>query len=256
MANNITADPNCISLWRFEEGAMLTDEMGNNDLTYSDADWKPVEDTTIYKEGACSAKWNDGKEEPYVIADASLSADFPLKNGGGSTFSWVAWIRPTNSVFDYACFGKMDVSGIEQACRILYTIDRTWGFISDDNEIDSEILAWYNVWHHVAVTHNGDTNLLKIRVYNSDPETTETFETTLAGGNIVVPGTKPWSIADYNRRYTIRMDELAVFNDILEPSEIDAIRNGTYSGGGGGGPGEQTTGDGGGISTFFSGCTF
>ena len=254
MANYFTGDPNCISAWRFEAGAMLTDEMGKNDLTWFGVDYKPVEDTTIYKESDCSAKWNDGIEEPYTIADGDLSADFPLKNGGSATFSWVAWIYPTVGSHDQYLIGKMDYTGYDSALLVSYGLP-SWAFLASGNETDTGLAVETDTWHHVAVTYDGGTDQLTIRVYHESTGLTDSYQTTLTGGDVVVAGSQPWTIGSPFSLETVRIDELAVFDDVLTADEIDEIRAGTFGGGGGGGV-EQTTGDGGGISTFFLGCPF
>ena len=255
MAYNIIADPNCISLWRFEAGSMLTDAKGNNDLTYSNPAWQPLEDTIVYKEGDCSAKWNEGDEEAYIIDDGDLSADFPLKDGGGkTTFSWVAWIYPHVEGDDHWLFGKMSLSyDFETLLFINRYPSPTWGVYASGNETVSDIAAVDDVWQHVAVTYDGATDQLTIRVYNDSTKVTDSYQVTLSGGDVIVTGSQPWVVGPY---YDLdwRIDELAVFDDVLTPAEIDEIRAGTFGEGGGGE--EQTTGDGGGISTFFLGCPF
>ena len=256
MANNITADPNCISLWRFEEDLFLADEMGNNDLTYSNPSWPPIKDTALYKEGDCSAKWTLGDEEAFVIDDGDLSAGFPLKDGGGqTTFSWVAWIYCDVGFADHYLFGKMSLGGgVDTAFYIKYS-STTWAFSASGNETSSGISVAELTWQHVAVTYDGDTDQLTIRVYNDDTKVTDSYQTTLSGGDVVVTGSEPWVVGAPNYNLDVWIDELAVFDDVLTPAEIDEIRAGTFGDGGGGGE-EQTTGDGGGISTFFLGCPF
>ena len=254
MANNITADPNCISLWRFESGAMLTDAMGNNTLTHSNPSYPPLEDTSVYHEGDCSAQYTYIDEEPYEIDDSNLSADFPLKNGGGkTTFSWVAWVNINAIGSDPRCIGKMDAVAVDTAVFISVATE-TWGFDASGNETDSGIGIAWDTWQHIAVTYDGATGQLTIRVYDEATASVDSYQTTLTGGDVVAVGTKPWTIGDPDWYLAMNIDEVAVFDDVLTPAEIDEIRAETFGGGGGGE--EQTTGDGGGISTLFLGCPF
>lgn len=223
------SNPNCISVWLFESGAMLTDEKGNNDLTLSSLDYPPLEDTVVYKQGGCSAKFTYGDEEPYTIADGDLSAGFPLKNGSGkTTFSWVAWVYPSSEYTDAYLFGKMSSSyPPETALEILYPA-ATWMVSAGGNETDTGIAATDDTWHHVAVTYDGDTDQLTVRVYNESTGLTDSFQTTLTGGDVIVEGTDPWAVGDWDYDLTARIDELGVFDKVLTPAEIDDIRNGDF----------------------------
>ena len=257
MANNITADPNCISLWRFEAGAMLTDTAGNNDLTYAyGEEFSPIEDTSVYKEGDCSALWRVSEEQPCIINDANLSNDFPLKSDvADTTFSWVLWIKP--EVLTYTnqyILGKMDGSDRDQVLIIPSNAIPKWKFEIAGSQIDTGISPTSLAWHHVAITHDGDTNDLNIRIYNENTDSTDTFHVELSGGDIIVPANKPWMVCSYWTNLKFNLDELAIFNRVLTPAEIDEIRAGIFGDGGGGGATGQAALDA--YTAMNLGCPF
>ena len=234
---------------------MLTDAMGNNTLTHSNPSYPPLEDTSVYHEGDCSAQYTIYDEEPYEIEDSNLSSGFPLKDGGSkTTFSWVAWVNVNAFTTNPQCIGKMDDSSVDTALYIASS-PQTWGFNASGVQTDSGIGITFDDWQHIAVTYDGGTDQLTIRVYDEATASVDSYQTTLTGGDVVATGTKPWSIGDPGWGLAMNIDEVAVFDRVLTPAEIDEIRSGTFGDGGGGGE-EQTTGDGGGISTFFLGCPF
>ena len=235
MANEFLSEPNCIAVWRFEEGLMLVDETGDNGLSYQNPGSPPLEDTTVFHEGACAAQQTLGNEEAYEIDDGDLSEDFPLKDAGGTTFSWVGWVYIDFNANSQYVFGKMDTSWPQTAFYFKTGTD-TWAFLSGSSAPDTGISATDGAWHHVGVTHDSAINQLTIRVYDEDGDTVESYQTTLTGGGIVVADTKTWMVGDPDAHADWRLDEVAVFDDVLTPAEIDQIRQGTYTGGGGGTP--------------------
>ena len=259
MANDITSDDNCICLWRFESGSMLVDEQGNDDLTLSGEWAPPLEDTTVYHEGGCSAKFTDGLEYPYVIEDYNQSAEFPLKwddgEGTKTTFSWVGWIYPTDYAGDRPIFGRMILNGNgDDMCVFIKSDTDTIGFIIWDDKVDSGIEIAYDAWNHIGITHDTETQTLTMRVYNESTGIADTYQTSMTGGHLVEVTNAPWAIGNYNEEGDLRVDEVAVFDDVLSVAEIDQIRAGTFgSGGGGGATGQAVLDD---YTSLQLGCSF
>ena len=79
MANDFSGDTNCVALYRFENGALTTDTKGTNTLNVSGG--SPEADTVNYQEGSASCLFDAAAHDAFSIADGSLDAGFPLKDG-------------------------------------------------------------------------------------------------------------------------------------------------------------------------------
>jgi len=103
MANDFSGDANCVALWKFENGALLTDSKGTNTLTDFNT---VVADTVNFKEGAASALFTPANLEMFYCLDGNLDAGFPLKNGDATkVFSVCMWFRAASDI-NCALFGK------------------------------------------------------------------------------------------------------------------------------------------------------
>ncbi len=78
MANDFSGDGDVVALYRFENGALVTDSKNSNDLT---ANGTISADTVNFQEGAAAADFDRVNEEYFDIADVAMSAAYPLKNG-------------------------------------------------------------------------------------------------------------------------------------------------------------------------------
>ena len=240
MGNNFSADSNCKALWRFEDGALVTDSKGGNTL---EALGTPVVDTENYKEGAASV------ELPSIgdflrIADADLDAGFPLKNGDTTKdFSLCAWAylttQPANSRTVYRKKGTNTMS-----LQVIF-------YWSDPNivlrlALSSNGTAWtnnynhasgmsLNQWYHIGVTYDGGDYSYRLRVWDESAQ--QILGTDLVGTGIdpfVGNGEVTLSANDVSTfwNWIGNLDEVVVFNDVLTVNEIDQIRAGTYGAGG------------------------
>jgi hypothetical protein len=99
---------------------------------------------------------------------------------------------------------------------------------------DSGLAA--GVWYHVGVTYDDSTRAYRIRIWNNSTQSIlGTDKTGQFNSNINV--SDAYCIVAYDDGL---MDELAVFNDCLTTTEIDAIRQGTYLSSGGSGSTDWT----------------
>ena len=91
MANDFSGDPNCVALWRFENGALIADSIGSNTLT----DVNTVgTDTSDFKEGAACADFERSSLEYFYINDANLDSDYPFKSGDtNKKISFCEWFK-------------------------------------------------------------------------------------------------------------------------------------------------------------------
>ena len=90
MVNNFANDSRIVSVYNFEPGALEADSKGTNGLY----PYGPVSETTIKKQGGGSVKLISANTTYFTQVDASLSANFPLKNGDNvATGTWCFWVR-------------------------------------------------------------------------------------------------------------------------------------------------------------------
>jgi hypothetical protein len=226
VANNFAADPNCVALWRLEDN--ILDVLGNNNLTDGAAITYPA----TAKEGSYSAKF-DGTDMA-SIADASLSEDFPLTNGGDEMdFSATFWMRvdswPPNSYVDAAIsktgsfiIGPLLLSSVPHVAGYYYSGGGLRGFYHNS------VIA-LGTWYHVGITwdRQGTNTVYRIRVFDADAGAILGTDKTGTDYGKPIDVTANAFILG-NAQFDGLLDEVAVFNDILTIPEIDMIRQGTY----------------------------
>ena len=232
VGNNFAVDPNCVALWRFEPtvGGLLdpNDSLGTNHLVNHNVD----PNTTEYREGTASAKFVSGK---YLsIADANLAKDFPLKSTGDrKSFSVCCWLRvPDNhisTVWSKFASGKssfqfaVDTHGADVEIYLLQGSSDGLLFQVNRPGITLNPMKWY----HLGFTYNDVTRSYLVRVWDAEADVLVDTKTGTFSRNISLTDA-PWQIGKGNWNNYGWIDEMAVFNDILTPAEIDKIRQGTY----------------------------
>lgn len=243
MANDFSADANCVALYNFESGNLLVDSKLTNTLT----DVNTVEEDTVnYKQGACSADFERGNSEYFYRTDANLTAGFPGKGSGGSTdFSLCFWIRGED--FHESCpVGKWETVGKRAWVCLVYPVKIyvSIGYNEGVNSIGTThggVLS-NGVWYHVGIMYDYDGGAdskgkVGIRVWDdnaqailqSDGEDTywadlgQQMSLTEADLTVGVRNT-----ADLRYYLDGILDELVIFKDVLTEAEIDQVRAGTY----------------------------
>jgi len=228
MANDFSADPSCKALWRFENGALTADSKGTNTLTTVNG---PTADTSLYKEGDASINLATASHQFFKIADAGLSAGFPLKSGDTlKLITACLWVRPTSLSGWRGLVGKPSYGGVSTAVG-LHMNGATLYLKYNGADINTGLTLAINNFYHIALGIDGINKAVTLLVVKDSDGSTQTWSyTPSAQMNI---GSTEWRIGAYtdnDANYTFdgKIDEVVVFNRLLEPAETTAIRNGTY----------------------------
>lgn len=231
MGNNFSGDANLQALYRFESGEITTDSSGKgNTLTNTGG---VGESTVDYKEGGCSADFAGGIFEYMSIADASLSANFPwASDGTDMSGSIVLWIKADSINAGEYLFSKWTaLFNKRQLLCLINAAGTGWSVMisSDGTALGNETLYDGGTfqtgrWYHFAFTWNQSTKAWILKIWDD------------TGASYVVDtgGTATNTIAAKDGVFAIgssldcRMDEMAIFNDVLTSNEIIAIKNGLF----------------------------
>ena len=247
-----------VAVWKFESGALGTDSIGNNTLTYLDVPgvWRPpVADTVNFKEGEASSyhdAWGayDPPTVPYVISlapykitNGSLDVGFPLKSGDTTKkISICFWIKPLTfckgpdeTEYYYDEWFKKSKSGARSFQITAASDDEgtTYKVRLEVSATGSSFTATYTHssvltegrWYHIAITFEpGD---YRIRIWD---DTAQAILGTDATGIAIETfvGTADLYIGGQSLSLDGNFDEIVVFDRILTVTEIDAIRTKTY----------------------------
>lgn len=241
--NDFSADPACVALWRFEPDELTTDSIGSNTLDIAEA---PDVDTVEFREGEGAADTQYGY---FRLDDADLDPGFPLKSGTATPeMSITFWMKAregstqaTGAVMyakgaemgPYAysfAVGLRELAGAGSGTIVLNvgTGDGT-NMYKYDAVLPKMIQR--DQWYHLTVTYQEETptsGTLKLYVYDPSDDTVVT--STIVSAKIPVfngplaIGKLRWGTSRFNGW----IDEVAVFNDVLTPAEIDLIRQGSY----------------------------
>ena len=241
-ANDFSGDDNCKAYFRLESGAVpfLADSKGTNTLTNSGM----AEDTTDYKEGACSCYANALTDILYR-SDADLDAGFPFKSGDSTKIlSVCGWFRASsfpasanrNIVNKYSAStgGRSWSVGASKSTtwRVALSVGYNSGNSAETILHGSEITT--GVWYHFGVTYNDADKSYRIRVWDDNAGAILGSDATGNSTNNMYAGTGLFSIGrpgSGNVCLGGEKDEIVVFNDVLTAGEIDQIRAGTYGAG-------------------------
>jgi hypothetical protein len=238
MANNFSGNANCIALWKFENGALLTDSKGANTLT-AGGGTTPTADTSIKKEGNASVNYNaDGYHK---IADASLDAGFPFKNGDSTKKITLCFWMYNDAVASLKYFFGKEVvtTGYSFEVRrdatghIVVAIGYNSGASQNFHTHATAMEA--SKWYHIAITFDDATHTVGIRIWDDTAGAILGSDYANTGAQSIYVSNAELAIGaragDYVGKLNGRLDELVVFNSILSSSDTDKIRAGTYTGG-------------------------
>jgi hypothetical protein len=228
--NNVYTDPCCKALWRFERNAMLVDSVSTNTLTMTGT---PVIDIADYKEGGSSVDFEyTGSTQYLSITDANLSAGFPLKNGDTSKkFTWCFWMKqesqalsPSYLISKYHNTGKRSFSIQSYSNKI----QAYWGYSNGtlSETVTTNLSIVNGEWYHIGVAVDGIAKTFYIRIFRASNSAITTYSHTQT--NELAVRDAAFRIAnrdgDTTYRYDGKLDEVVIFNSVLSPTSIDAIR--------------------------------
>jgi hypothetical protein len=234
MANNFAWDADCVALWRFENGALTTDSIGGNTLTASAS--SPTADTSNYKEGGASADFETSSTQYFSIADASLDAGFPLKNGDSvKKISVCCWFKAESLVTSHL-FSKYDSTNNKRSWTICYSttpnkICQYFGYNSGvSGERKDAVAISTGRFYHLGVAVDGVAKTSLLRIWD-DTSGEIVYSNQISFSNAlnvedaeVCIGDK----ADHNEHWDGLIDEMPVFKRLLTTAEMDEIRLGVF----------------------------
>lgn len=228
MSNDFSDDPSCKAVWRFENGALTADSKGANTLTAVNG---PTADTSLFKEGGASVNLATASHQFFKIADASLSAGFPLKSGDTlKLITACLWVRPTSLSGWRGLVGKPSYGGVSTAVGLEMN-GSTLYLKYNGADINTGLTLAINNFYHIALGIDGINKAITLLVVKDSDASTQTWN--YAPSAQMNLGSTEWRIGAYtdnDANYTFdgKIDEVVIFNRLLEPAETTAIRNGTY----------------------------
>jgi large repetitive protein len=226
--NNFASDPNAVALWRFEAAKLTVDSLKDNTLSNKGA----TAETTDFKEGAGSVRFDAKQDQFMSITDANLVSTFPFKNGTSNNQITIGfWTKLTalpawgQSHFLFQKRGTIEIkaynaSGNVRTQFVLYhsngqafhVLNHTGSLVADN-------------WYHIAITFNNNTGAWRISVWD------DTAQSLVADDRTGTTSSKaffaPLAVV-LGERSDVLLDEMVVFNRVLTPAEIAKIRQETY----------------------------
>jgi hypothetical protein len=231
--NDFSRDINCMALYRFESGNLTVDSKGGNTLTASGS---PTSDTSDYKEGDGSVDLEPtGGNDYFSCSDANLDNGFPYKNGDTKkNLSVAGWVKPEQFGTGLAICSKSSAVGGSFDIYItsggILTLAVFGGGSWQSYAFGTAMSV--DKWYHVAITYKWSDAAYRIRVWDYDAGALLDSDTTGNGTKNVSATTDPFYVGTsgaISRYYDGWIDELVIFNDLLNVTEIDEIRQGIYN---------------------------
>lgn len=246
MANDFSGDANCISLYRFESGALTTDSKGSNTLTASGS---PVADTN-HQEGSYSALFVITEPKQFFyITDSALGSTFPLKSGtSNKTFTFCQWFRISgfSAGTDETIWARYSTAGSYKTA-LAHVVEAT-GIITlklsvgdetgaDSQTFDHATSLANGTWYHFTIGYRDSDKAYVIYVRDTSFNVVGSDINGTTTNNIALFSQSDWMIgcsetnASPATPFGGRLDEFVVFNRLLTGAEATSIAAGTYGGG-------------------------
>jgi hypothetical protein len=239
MAYDFTNDARCVSLYRFESGALTTDSKGTNTLT---ATGTPGTSTADKKEGGACVDLECDSNQMFSRTDANLSADFPLKSG------------TTNKTITVCCWFKEESQNGASARDLVTRYDtggnkRTYGlhvvganvqlFIGQGATTDTNLLFTglsTGVWYWLCVQYRDSDKYIYARLWDDTAKTMKEIWRT--GANNIVLSDTPFGIGgsytsgsmNTSTGFDGLIDQVAIFKDLISGEDMNQILADGYSG--------------------------
>lgn len=236
MTADYIADANCQGAWLFTEGSGTTVEdssQNNNTGNFTSAGhpaWAVMAGTNAPLYAPFMADFAQGD----TVSCGAFSA------GGASTWSFVAWVRPDDWGSYNGVLGKTTATGFPDPLDFYLaqttgkynmswgnggaTVKTGYGFRA------ANTLPTLGVWTHIAGTVNGG-NASGAKIYANGAEQTLTISTDNFTGAFST-NSRTLFIGSRGGSGTVmdgKMTEVAIFNRVLSPTEInDIMDNGLH----------------------------
>jgi len=236
MANIFTSDPRCQAHYRFENGALTIDSspaIGGNGANTLVAYGTPTADLSDYLEGAACVSL-DTPTDYFAIPDASLSPNFPLKNGDTNKRITVCIRFKQISQTNAYIWSKYNYTANKRSLALVNsagTLTVYWGYNGGASGSSLTIGSISNnEWYFCAVVADGETKYIKNYLYKYSTGGWTITTPTPAG--ILTVNDSDWYVGgvagttDY--RFNGKIDDVIVHNDCLELIEIQKIQNQTF----------------------------
>ena len=245
--NDFSEDPDVVSVWRFEDEALLVDSSGNNNTLHVE-DQTPTNDLVNFKEGSSSVQLQAASDADCLSIDnASLSDNHPLKYlSEDNTFSLTFWARfdtlpaatgPPGSYWRL-CFYQSGciLTGVRNTVNhggggINFVI-AFYGGGTDPWEpyITHASTVQTGRWYHIAFTYNASDDSYRLRIW--DDTARDILGVDKVGTTeIPLPGPQyPLNLGTtyYQDAMDGNLDEMVLFKRVLTVEEIDKIRQGIF----------------------------
>lgn len=233
--NNFAGDPECVSLWRLEPGAMETDSIGNVSLTGVNT---PDSETTagMFKEGSGCAKVDRSESEYFYVNDSALPTGYPLKNGDTvKKLSFALWYRPTTvpgASQYHGIVSKWHWTNSKLTFSLLLENGQLrlgWGYGTGQNAEN-----WYPCsisagrWYHLGCAIDGIAKTALIRLWDDTAQSAATYTHNFTNELRICDTSYTFFAEGAGNNADGRGDEIAFFNDIKTESDFDSMRQGTY----------------------------
>lgn len=246
MANNFVNAGSCLAVYNLENGALLVDSKGSNDLTNGGA---VVNNTFNYKQGLASAYGNGTFRQSFLyLPDAVLPSNFPHKYGTTNyNFSVTGWVKQTaeNKASAYRMafqkyWGAWNIwTGLALRPSVQFRVALTGLSGFGTSHVYGVLL---NEWYFFGATFDYDYSSTHMRVRHriwrdsiaswvsedSDTASKLSYGTPrLDTRNWVVVGGADISF-DFSRTLIGYFDEYTLWNRAITDDEITEIKNQTY----------------------------
>ena len=237
--NHFASDPDCVALWRFEDGALTRDSIGSNTLVNNGV----RASTSAYKEGSASGDFEANQSDWMSVDDDDLSSNFPTRSGDSQVeMSICFWMKVESFAWENTIISKYLIATDARSWRIFVSNTLTGGelkvglgrsggsnfntyvFDAPDQELST------NRWYHVAFTYRDSDRGYRVRVWDDtagalriDATGTANYRMSVTDAPVIL-GDLPLEA----RYYDGLLDEVVVFKDVLTSAEIDQVRQGIY----------------------------
>lgn len=234
--NDFSRTHHCIAWFKFEQGNLLADSKGTNTLTNANA---ATNDTTHFMEGSSSVALASASTQYLRIV--TPSSNFPWRTGTTTKGTICAWVYPGALTEGAVIFGKMLSGGPQNGVGVWidasYRLHIPWASNISGSQsgiiYQTDAVLAANQWFHVALIVDGPGSFFRLRVYNYNANTVNSYN-RITRAALYASDSTEFRIGcasdgtTYIRTFNGSIDELVVFDRMLEDAEVDKIRGGTF----------------------------